>query len=161
MRTVRRSKAHKTLIDTLYSIKDQNTDMSVFKFIKSLQCYAALLGFQEGKRMPFDNEDKENIEWRIFETDGYTDYIFLIALAETQDTHVLKYDEVNSDTDNHSEDMVKIFEEYANGGFHILQSWMDKSPGDPYGTNAIIAGLQKSGLLNQNEQKPVLEDVEF
>ena len=85
----------------------------------------------------------------------------MIALAETQSVGVLRYDVENSDTGGFSEDMVKIFEEYANGGFHILQTWLDKNPGDHYGAKAIVAGLQRSGHLTNEQAREKFDEVEF
>lgn len=135
--------------------------MAAFPTIKALQCYAAMVGFEQERRVPLEKGENENIEWHTFNNDGYTDYIYLIALAETKSLGVLRYDVENSDSGGFSEDMVKIFEEYANGGFQILQSWLDKSPGDPYGAKAMIAGIQKAGYLAVKESKENFDEVEF
>jgi len=159
MRSIYRSKKHANLTDILVS-KDPQTGVAAFPTKKALQCYAALLGFDQGRREPLD-KDVENIEWHTFSNDGYTDYIYLIALAETKNLGVLRYDVEASDTGGFSEDMVKIFEEYANGGFQILQGWLDKSPGDPYGAKALIAGIQRTGYLTAKENKENFDEVEF
>lgn len=160
MRSIYRSKKHATLINTLTS-KDPSSNAAAFPTIKALQCYAAMIGFQEDRREPFDKDERENIEWHTFNNDGYTDYIYMIALAETQSLGVLRYDVENSDPSGFGEDMVKIFEEYANGGFYILQTWLDKHPGDPYGAKAIIAGLQRSGHLTNETAREKFDEVEF
>ncbi len=160
MRSIYRSKKHANLISILTS-KDPNTGVAAFPTIKALQCYAAMVGFDQGRREPLERGDTENIEWHTFNNDGYTEYIYLIALAETRNLGVLRYDVENSDTGGFSEDMVKIFEEYSNGGFQILQSWLDKSPGDPYGAKALVAGIQRAGYLTANENKENFDEVEF
>lgn len=160
MRSIYRSKKHSALINMLTS-KNPNTGVAAFPTIKALQCYAAVLGFEEKRREPFNKDERENIEWHTFNNDGYTDYIYMIALAETQSLGVLRYDVDNSDQNGFGEDMVKIFEEYANGGFYILQTWLDKNPGDPYGAKAIISGLQKSGYLVNETEKEKFDEVEF
>ncbi len=160
MRSIYRSKKHTKLINTLTS-KDPSSNTSAFPTIKALQCYAAMVGFQEGRRDPFDKDERENIEWHTFKNDDYTDYIYMIALAETKSLDVLRYDVESSDMGGFKEDMVKIFEEYANGGFYILQNWLNKQPGDPYGAKAIISGLQKSGYLINKTPKEEFDEVEF
>jgi len=162
MRPIYRSKEHKKLIDTLRD-RDPKTGENVFTTIKDLQCYAAMLGFQMNRREPFDRKTDaiEDIQWATFDDGKCPSYIYLIALAETGNVSVLRYDIENSDTGGYSEDMVKIFEEYANGGFHVLQSWLDKTPGDPYGASAVIQGLKKEGFLKKKETGSEFDPVEF
>ena len=60
--------------------------------------------------------------------------------------------------------MVSVFEEFANGGFEIIQSWLDKSPSDRFGTKAILAGLQRDDLLSTTQNDAATQDfpeVEF
>ncbi len=161
MRSIYRDKKHSELIEALSKLKDPRTDRSVFPTVKALQCYAAVLGFDQGRRQKFDQSHADNIEWHTFNNDGYTHYIYLIALAETKDIEVLRYDEENSDALGFSEDMVKIFEEYANGGFNILHGWLNKTPGDPYGSKAIIAGLQREGYLSVMDSDETFDPIEF
>lgn len=161
MRNIYRSKKHTALFEILEKSKNPNTGESVFPTVKALQCYAAMLGFEEGRRIPLENGEKDSIEWHTMKNDGYIEYIYMIALAETQNLGVLRYNEEDSDTGGFSEDMVKIFEEYANGGFHILQNWLDKYPGDPYGAKAIIAGLQRSEYLANETAREKFDEVEF
>lgn len=161
MRSIYRSKQHSNLINILTD-KDSKIGIAAFSTIKSLQCYAAVLGFDQGRRETFERKNSENIEWHTFSNDDYTQYIYLIALAETNTIDVLRYDVENSDTGGLSEDMVRIFEEYAHGGFHILQSWMDRQPGDPYGSKALISGLHKASYLKEEiVDKKNFGEVEF
>lgn len=160
MRSIYRSKIHAPLIQKL-TLQDPKTGVKAFPTIKALQCYAALLGFDQKRREPFDRKDAENIEWHTFNNDGYTEYIYLIALAETKSINVLKYDVENSLPADSEEDMVKIFEEYANGGFAILETWMSKTPGDPYGAKALINGLDRAKYLVQPQAEQTFDEVEF
>nr|WP_319390620.1 hypothetical protein [uncultured Cohaesibacter sp.] len=137
------------------------TKTAAFPTIKALQCYAAMLGFSEGRREPFDGEEKENIEWHTFENDGYTHFIYMISLAHKKNIDILKYDVEGSRTLGAEEDMVKIFEEYANGGFNLMQIWFDKSPEDPFGIVGIISGLQKGGYMTVKESPKEFDDPDF
>lgn len=147
MRGIRRSKVHSDLIDRL-DTRNPVTQEKVFPFKKATMCYAAVLGFKKNKRVKLPDGDVDSIEWHTFQNDNYTDYIYLIALAHAKDVGVLRYDVQNSDPCGFPEDMVTIFEEYANGGLEIMQNWLLKKPGDIHGNEAIIAGLKREGFLN-------------
>lgn len=152
MRGIRRSKVHSELVDR-FDQRNSVTQQKVFPFKKATMCYAAILGFKKNKRVPLPEGNIDTIEWHTFENGSYTDYIYLIALAHAKDVDVLRYDVEKSDAGGFKEDMVTIFEEYANGGLEIMQSWLSKKPGDAFGNEAIIAGLKREGFLNLN--KPV------
>lgn len=153
MRGVRRSKIHSDLVDRL-DTRNPATDQKVFPFKKATMCYAAILGFKKGRRAKLPNSDVDTIEWHTFANGGYADYIYMIALAHAKDLDVLRYDIKNSDPSGFDEDMVTIFEEYANGGLEIMQTWLRKKPGDVHGHEAIIAGLKREGLLNLTKTDP-------
>ncbi len=159
-RSVYRSKQFSPLIQKL-KLPDGKSEVAAFPHIKDVQVYAALLGFQNGRREAFDRRDAENIEWHIFDSDSLTHYIYLIALAETKDINILKYDEQNSELNGASEDMVKIFEEYAQGGFLILENMVAKAGGDPYGAKAILDGLRRAGFMTQPEAEAHFGEVSF
>ncbi len=146
MRSIYRSKEHAELIKKLTE-KSPITGVAVFPTIKALQCFAAVIGFDQKRRKRLDRSDVDNIEWHTFENTNHTHYIYLIALAETNDLNVLKYDVENSDGFEGIANMVEIFEEYANGGFEILASWLAKNPSDPFGNKAILAAMEKAGFL--------------
>jgi len=158
MRSINRNSEHTEIINRIRS-RDADSKEQVIPLIKTILCYAALIGFENESRKPLSN-DKENIEWHTFDSDGHTDYIYLIALAETTDVNVLRYDHENSSQEGEGEDMVKIFEEYANGGLYIIRSWFDKKADDAYGTEAIIQGIQEAGLLDIKTEE-VFDEVEF
>lgn len=147
MRGIRRSKVHSDLIDT-FDRKNDITEHKIFPFKKATMCYAAILGFKMNKRVRLTESNVDTIEWHTFENGDYTDYIYLIALAHSKNLDVLRYDVKSSDSSGYKEDMVTIFEEYANGGLEIMQTWMNKKPGDPFGNEAIIDGLKREDFLN-------------
>lgn len=153
MRGIRRDKKHASLTDFLTQ-KDPRSDVAVFPSKKALQCYAAMLGFEAKSRVPLPSSGAvDSIEWHTFDNGEYTDFIYLIALGAAQDLTVLQYDIEKSDQGDVAEDMVAVFEEYANGGFDILQRWLDKSPTDRHGTEAILLGLQRDEYLSVQKDK--------
>lgn len=158
MRSIYRDKAHADVIQKLMS-KNPETGIQVFPTIKSLQCFAAVVGFDHGRRVKLDKGNLENIEWHTFENTKHTHYIYLIALAESDDVNILKYDVERSEPAQNGEDMVRIFEEYANGGFEIIRNWLNKTPGDPFGDKALLVAMEKSGFLKKEDQ--TFTDVEF
>ena len=157
MRGVRREKKFTELTDLLTK-KHPKTDVAVFPSKKALQCYAACLGFEKKSRVALSPGAVDSIEWHTFDNGNFTDYIYVISLAHSKDLAVLGYDIEKSDKGEFNEDMVSIFEEYANGGFEIIQNWLNKNPNDSYGTGALIAGLKRDGFLSMelsnNEEKP-------
>ncbi len=163
MRGIRRSKQHTALTDLLVA-KNPKTGHAVFPSKKALQCYAAVLGFEMGQRIPLPKGEVDSIEWHTFDNDAYTDYIYLVALGETKNLDVLRYDVGASEADGFNQDMVEIFEEYSNGGFEILSNWLLKTPSDPHGAKAIVSGLQRNDLLSSNkseDKEQTFEKVDF
>ena len=156
MRSIYRSKEH---AETIRKLTERNpeTHVAVFPTIKALQCFAAVIGFDQKRRKKLDRSNVENIEWHTFENTNHTHYIYLIALAETNDLNVLKYDVENSDDFDVGANMVEIFEEYANGGFDIITGWLAKNPGDPFGNKAILAAMEKAGFMKSEpvEYSPI------
>ncbi len=157
-RSINRSKDHAGIIETLMK-KSPDTGVQVFPTIKHLQCFAALLGFDQNRREKLDRSNIENIEWHTFENTKHEYYIYLIALAETKDIAILRQDIHNAESTVKGEDMVRIFEEYANGGFEIIRSWLDKNPSDPFGDKAILLAMEKLGFLKKEENE--FAEVEF
>ena len=130
----------------------------MFPTIKAIQSFAAVLGFEKHKRKPLDRKRVDNIEWNTFNSDQLTHYIYLIALAETGDINILKYDIENPEETN-SSNMLEIFEEYANGGFEIITEWLNKLPTDVSGVKALLAGMENSDFLVQNNDD--IKEVEL
>lgn len=159
-RSIYRNKEHGDIIKLLL---EKNTALGVAAFptIKSLQCFAAVLGFDQKRRKKLDRSNVENIEWHTFNNDNLTHYIYLIALAESSDINVLKFDIEKPDnaSNQECENMMEIFEEYANGGFEIIRGWLNKSPADPYGAKALLVAMEKAGFLNKENN--MFSDVEF
>ena len=149
-RSIYRNKQHSELIRRLTE-KNPDIGVAIFPTIKALQCFAAVLGFDQKRRKSLDRINAENIEWHTFNNDNLTHYIYLIALAETNDINVLKYDIEKSDASQPTENMMVIFEEYANGGFEIIQGWLDKSPADPFGDKAVLVAMEKAGFLKKED----------
>jgi dnd system-associated protein 4 len=148
MRSIYRSKEHSETIKKLIE-KNPNTDVAVFPTIKSLQCFAALVGFENNKTKELDRQNVDSIEWHTFENTNHTHYIYLIALAATKKTDILDLDITNTSVNYNGKNMFVIFEEYANAGFDIIAGWLEKNYGDEFGEKAIITEMRKSQYFDQ------------
>ena len=158
MRPIYRSKEYANIIEILKT-KNPDTNTAIFPLIKDVQCFAAVLGFNQNRRIKLDRSNVEDITWETMSNTHLERYIYLIALAETNDLNILKCDNETTDSLQHSEDMIEIFEEYANGGFEIIKGWLSKSPSDPYGDKAILLAMDKLGFM-ENEAN-TFSEVEF
>lgn len=164
MRSIYRSKEHGDLIKALTEKNPENST-AVFPTIKALMCFAAVLGFEQGRRAPFSRDQNmtESIEWHTFSNTKHDHYIYLLALAETNDLNILNDTHLDPpENANKNNNMHIIFEDYANGGLEILQTWLKRTPGDPYGNKAILIAMEKEGYLNKDlESIESFEDIQF
>ena len=83
---------------------------------------AALVGFRAKKKKAIENARKNPIASHIFESNQLLGYVCLIAVAETNDIDCLR--------DEGFEESVKLYEEYAFGGFLTIEQW-GKDSGKP------------------------------
>lgn len=73
-----------------------------------------------------------------------------IGLADAQDITILQPER--------EEELVSTFEQYANGGLHIVDEWLRAQGGDVYGEQAILSALHREGLLG-DKPKSVAQAV--
>lgn len=154
MRNIRRSKKFEELVRRLATETHPVTKKQVFPTIRELMCFAATLGFQTDAREPLDSQVND-VDGRRFGEHGDTvDLMCLLALAEEKLGEVLLGDR--------EEDRIKIFEEYANGGFGVIQKWLNALPSDINGDQAILNGLLADRFLNGHVGTDgAIEDVTF
>lgn len=154
MRSIRRSAEHEELVRRLANEPHPDADRSIFPTMRELVCFAAVLGFQENKRTPLSGKSHD-IDYRIWQSSAFAvDLLFLIPLAAERDPELMRPER--------EDDLVEIFEEFANGGFQILRSWMNETPGDPYGDRALLNALHKYGYLTAPKKvDAVISRIEF
>jgi dnd system-associated protein 4 len=90
-----------------------------FQTYADVVTFAAAFGFSKKKRVPFEQasrRDPDPIPGDQFKNRGLMD---LIAIAETQNPNIL------SSSDEQVQEKARIFEEYANGGFELLEHQMN------------------------------------
>lgn len=138
MRNIKRNENHEDLVRQLTEATDAGRP--VFPTMRELMCFAAVLGYENKKRMKLGNKTHD-IDARIWERSQQAmDLVYLIALVDQQDGEILR--------DEREDDALGIFEEYANGGLDVLAGWMKEKPDDLNGDRAILAALSSYGFLS-------------
>jgi dnd system-associated protein 4 len=139
MRNIRRSKKFEEMVRLLADNPHPITKKQIFPTIRELMCFAATLGFQCDARTKLDEMTNDVDGRRFGEHSDTVDLMCLLSLAEEKSGEVLR--------DSREDDRVVIFEEYANGGFGIIQRWFNARPDDLTGDAAIVDGLLKDKFL--------------
>lgn len=150
---INRSRKHEELVQLLASQRVAGADRSLFPTIRELLCFAALLGFSEGRRVPLDkSEGLEDVSYQQFERGDAEDLIYLIALADTNDPDILR--------DGEEGRCAEIFEEYANGGLGIIKDALLRSGGENPNRD-ILELLKAKGYLEANSANDDLTTIKF
>lgn len=151
---INRSKLHEDLVQRLSMQNIPGSDRKLFPTIRELLCFAALLGFSEQRRVPLDRSaGVEDISYQQFERDpAAEDLLWTIAVAETQDTEVLREGEEAR--------CATIFEEYANGGLGLIKDFLLRNGGE-YPDRALMALLKERNYLQPIETDPDLSKIKF
>ena len=154
MRGVKRSKRHEGLVRQLTEAVHPVAKKAIFPTMRELVCFAAALGFEKERKRELEGEVLE-IDGRIFENhQPSVDLLYLIALAEKRDAEILR--------DENEDRAITLFEQYAEGGFEILQGWLNEKPEDPNGDQAILSALHREGVLQQaRDVESASADVSF
>ncbi|MBY0303650.1 MAG: DNA phosphorothioation-associated protein 4 [Sphingomonas sp.] len=151
---INRSKLHEDLVQRLSMQNIPGSDRKLFPTIRELLCFAALLGFSEERRVPLDRSaGVEDISYQQFERDpAAEDLLWTIAVAETQDTEVLREGEEAR--------CAEIFEEYANGGLALIKDFLLRNGGE-YPDRALMALLKERKYLQLSHAEPDLAAIKF
>lgn len=151
---INRSKVHEELVQRLCAQTVPGSDRKLFPTIRELLCFAALLGFSEQRRVPLDrSKGVEDVSYQQFERDpAAEDLLWTIAVAETQDTEVLREGEEAR--------CAEIFEEYANGGLALIEDFLRRNGGE-YPDRALMALLKERKYLSAPAADPDLAAIKF
>jgi dnd system-associated protein 4 len=152
MRGIKTSNTHEEMIRHL---THPVAGKPVFDSMRTLVCFAAVLGFEYSKKVALGKQQFEAVDGRIFEnSDQAVDLLYLIALAHEKDPEILRVE--------NEEKMVAIFEQFAQGGFEILAGWLREKPEDTVGDRAIVSAFGKYGFLSTGEDSEVtLSQINF
>jgi dnd system-associated protein 4 len=150
MRSIRSDEKFEEMIRNL---SHPVTGKPIFPTMRELICFAAVLGFEYEKRSQLSGKTFEVVGGRIFEGSPLAmDLLYLIALASEKNADILRDEEP----------MLKIFEEYAQGGLEILQGWLREKPEDTSGDKAILEALHKYKFLAARDDVPVaVKNINF
>jgi len=115
---INRSRAFENIVQRLAGEKAfyyNESEKKVFPTIREFLTFCALLGFQNGNRLPIDASlGMEDIQGVTYEDTEALEFIWLIALAETKTVNILQSGNERKCAD--------IFEEFANGGLQIVSN---------------------------------------
>jgi dnd system-associated protein 4 len=150
MKSVRRDLKHEPLVRQLAETVNPSTKRSLFPTMRELLCFAAALGFQFQRRMPLGNETAELDGRTIENLESAVDMIYLVGIAGSRDVGILQPDR--------EDELVKVFEEYANGGLQILKEWLHALGSDMYGDQAILSAFRREELLTEGS-KPLAKAI--
>lgn len=85
-----------------------------FPTYRDILLFAAAVGFQQDRRVPFTNASGDPIRWETMTTPPFSDTLInMIAANIVNDPEIMD--------DARTEQRVKIFEEFANGGLEYIQ----------------------------------------
>lgn len=155
MRNVRRPESLEPLFKRFTESQHPVTGRPIFPTLREFLCFAAVLGFNTGKRRPLEGKLLE-LDGRVFDTHEQSrDIVYLIALASAKDANILLPDK--------EDDAITIFEEYIASGLTELEQWLKDCPDDHIGDQAILTALRRHGYFGEKDKtiEEVLDDVEF
>jgi dnd system-associated protein 4 len=127
------------------TLKNSETPSAPFQTYADIVTFAAVIGAKRRKREPLDKislKDPDPIPQDQFFTRGYESIINLLAIVSLQDPKVL------SSNEDHENQRLRVFEEYANAGFRILRD--DLSGSEDY-TKQILLVLTKAKIDEDDE----------
>lgn len=143
---VRRSKTYESALQAL-----GGKEATLFPTLREALTFCAVLGYKERRRLPFDNAGSEDIAGAQYHLNEAVDMVFALALADQKNSDILRPEK--------EKDCVQIYEEYANGGLDLVQSWIDRYS-DLSVEDAVWRGLNTIGVKPTVSQKPAAEVVE-
>lgn len=130
---VKRSKSFEQTLQKL-----GGKDAKMFPTLREALTFCAILGYKERRRVPLtSNAGTEDIAAAQYWDNEAVDMVFALALAESKDSDVLRPDR--------ERDCIQIYEEYANGGLELVQSWIDRFA-DLDIEDAVWKGLNSIGI---------------
>lgn len=111
---------------------------TMFATLREAQTFCAVLGYKERRKKSFDPAfGTEDIAPAQYMNNEAVDLIFALALADKKVSDILRPDRES--------ECVKIYEEYANGGLELIQTWIDRYANIDI-EDAIWRGLQSIGI---------------
>ena len=118
----------------------------MFPTLREALTFCAVLGFKERRKKPLNGAiGTEDIAGAQYQSNDAVDMMFALALADAANSDILRPDR--------EADCVKIYEEYANGGLELVQSWIDRHANIDV-EDAVWRGLQSIGVKPHEKGPP-------
>ena len=137
---INRSKVYEQIVQQVCDKKKYDeSGKTLFPTIREFLSFCALLGFSQDKRLPLDkSQGVEDIAGAQYINNEAEEIVYLIAcLAEKTFSILEEGNEIK---------VANIFEEYANGGLQIINSWIEESEEELL--ENIEQNMTKLGLLS-------------
>ena len=118
---INRSRVYEQIVQQVCDKKKYDeSGKTLFPTIREFLSFCALLGFSQDKRLPLDkSQGVEDIAGAQYINNEAEEIVYLIAcLAEKSFSILEEGNEIK---------VANIFEEYANGGLQIINSWIEES----------------------------------
>ena len=143
---VKRSRTYEATLQKL-----GGKEAALFSTLREALTFCAVLGYKERRKVPLDpNAGTEDIAGAQYFNNDAVDTMFALALADSKNSDILRQDR--------ERDCVQIYEEYANGGLELIQSWLDRFA-DVDVDDAVWRGLASIGMKPPALPKPVADVV--
>lgn len=144
---VRRSKVYEATLQALGS-----KDATLFPTLREALTFCAVLGYKERRKLPLDPKaGTEDIMGAQYQLNEAVDILFGLALADQKNSDILRPEK--------ERECIQIYEEYANGGLDLVQSWIERYS-DQSVEDAVWRGLNSIGIKPPAPSNPVGEVVE-
>jgi dnd system-associated protein 4 len=112
LKAIRRLVSDEDICARLAQAPHPRTGGPIFRTFRDLAVFAATVGFEQSRRRPLDGPTDVFVDGRIMErSDTAMDMVYLIGLAAERRQEIL------SDDPKEEDELAKIFEEYARGGY--------------------------------------------
>jgi dnd system-associated protein 4 len=142
---VRRSKTYENTLQAL-----GGKDAVLFPTLREALTFCAVLGYKERRKLALDSAG-DDIAGAQYQLNEAVDVLFALALAERKNSDILRPEQ--------EKDCVRIYEEYANGGLDLVNSWIERYS-DLSVEDAVWRGLNTIGVKPPASSEPVGEVVE-
>ncbi len=124
-------------------------DASLFPTLREALTFCAVLGYKERRKLPLDPDaGTEDIAGAQYHLNEAVDVLFALAISDSGSSDILRPER--------EKDCVQIYEEYANGGLELVQSWIERHP-DLDIQDSIWRGLNSIGVMPPESDDRVQE----
>lgn len=128
---VHRESKFENLVNKLCISKDNHNKNAVFRTVKELMVFAALIGYQLNKFKLLESRvNSTSISMETYANTDHDAYIYLLALAKSPTLDALK--------DEHLKDAIGIFEGYCNAGLHHIDNWLLQNMDEPLSNEVLF-----------------------